>query len=465
MPALRSDRHAPRSSSSTPRASRTELVAAAVKYPGENLTPEEAIERAQGGRHETSKNSLRLRLPAGHVPDPGGGVRAARRERLHAASVRVPRRAALPAAGDRQEVLARRVATRRRRSSSRSTAAASTCRCWNWPRSATAFPRATTSSRSRNRYQRPDRPVDWFTNFGACRMAGGLNLLAKLLGKPGKMEVTGEQVYPMYLEGKLQEINDYCLCDTLDTYFVFLRTRILTGDINPEQEEELRAKAKELLESKTEEFPVLEQYLDGVEWVREGVVRDYARQNRTSSCRRNAHTPRAAAQLCAAFLRCPVARRAAASTTLPTSCTGASSVTASLYQNSGQPADARLAEVLHVARRHVRRRRSRRSLGSTTRPWWTTSTSPANTTARVRPTCVERSMSSTPNRYRSSHRPPRRTPRAAGTPPAPSALPPAARRPGRTSRGGSRLYAARNSPVQRRRLTRCSSAASVGRRR
>ena len=74
--------------------------------------------------------------------------------------------------------------------------------------------------------------------------------------------MTGDQVYPMYLDGKLQEINDYCLCDTLDTYFVFLRTRILTGDITPDQEAELIAKAKELLESKTEEFPVLEQYLE-----------------------------------------------------------------------------------------------------------------------------------------------------------------------------------------------------------
>ena len=104
--------------------------------------------------------------------------------------------------------------------------------------------------------------MDWFTNFGACRMAGGLDLLAKLLGKPGKMEVSGEQVYQMFREGKLQEINDYCLCDTLDTYFVFLRTRILTGDIHLEQEAELVAGAKKLLESKTTEFPVLRKYLD-----------------------------------------------------------------------------------------------------------------------------------------------------------------------------------------------------------
>lgn len=114
---------------------------------------------------------------------------------------------------------------------------------------------------SRNRFNGPIDLMDWLSNFGACKMTGGLNLLAKLLGKPGKMDVSGAQVYELYRAGKLQEINDYCLCDTLDTYFVFLRTRILTGDINLEQEAELVAKAKELLATKTAEFPVLRKYL------------------------------------------------------------------------------------------------------------------------------------------------------------------------------------------------------------
>lgn len=115
---------------------------------------------------------------------------------------------------------------------------------------------------SRNRFNGPIDLMDWLSNFGACRMTGGLNLLAKMLGKPGKMDVSGEQVYQLYREGKLQEINDYCLCDTLDTYFVFLRTRILTGDINLDQETELISNAKDLLRGKVAEFPVLARYLD-----------------------------------------------------------------------------------------------------------------------------------------------------------------------------------------------------------
>jgi predicted PolB exonuclease-like 3'-5' exonuclease len=103
--------------------------------------------------------------------------------------------------------------------------------------------------------------MDWLTNFGAFRMVGGLNLLSKLLGKPGKMSVKGDQVYQLYQAGKLQEINDYCMFDTLDTYFVFLRTRVLTGELTLEQEHEAVLRAKAWLESKTVEAPALANYL------------------------------------------------------------------------------------------------------------------------------------------------------------------------------------------------------------
>ena len=103
--------------------------------------------------------------------------------------------------------------------------------------------------------------MDWLTNYGACRLAGGLNLLSKLLGKPGKMEIAGDQVYELHRAGKLQEINDYCLFDTLDTYFVFLRTRLLTGELTLEQEQERVRHAKQFLSGKTAEFPALSDYL------------------------------------------------------------------------------------------------------------------------------------------------------------------------------------------------------------
>lgn len=116
---------------------------------------------------------------------------------------------------------------------------------------------------ARDRYRGPLDLTEWFTNFGACDFSGGLDLLAKLLGKPGRADVSGERTYQLHRDGNLAEINDGCLCDALDTYFVFLRTRILTGDITREQEAELGTKAKQFLRAKVEEFPVLRGYLDG----------------------------------------------------------------------------------------------------------------------------------------------------------------------------------------------------------
>lgn len=116
--------------------------------------------------------------------------------------------------------------------------------------------------RSRNRYNGHIDLCDWLSNYGACRMVGGLNLLSKILGKPGKMEMTGDQVYAMHRDGKIQEINDYCAFDTIDTYFLFLRTRVLTGDLNLDQERELIEQARHWLTGKVDSVPALRQYLD-----------------------------------------------------------------------------------------------------------------------------------------------------------------------------------------------------------
>jgi predicted PolB exonuclease-like 3'-5' exonuclease len=109
--------------------------------------------------------------------------------------------------------------------------------------------------------------MEWMTNYGASRMNGGLNLLSKLLGKPGKLDVSGDQVYPMMLEGRLQEINDYCAFDTLDTYFVFLRTRVLAGELTLEDEHRAVLQAREWLQTQVTAIPALQTYLDNwVDW-------------------------------------------------------------------------------------------------------------------------------------------------------------------------------------------------------
>lgn len=102
---------------------------------------------------------------------------------------------------------------------------------------------------------------DLISNFGAARMVGGLNLLANLIGKPGKSGIDGSQVQDMYIAGKVQEINDYCRCDVLDTYFVFLRSRVLMGKLKLEEEQKLVTETHAWLEKQSTACPAYAHYL------------------------------------------------------------------------------------------------------------------------------------------------------------------------------------------------------------
>ncbi len=103
---------------------------------------------------------------------------------------------------------------------------------------------------------------EFLTNFGSTWFRGGLNLAAQLLGKPGKMMVQGDMVHDLYASGKLAEINEYCRCDVLDTYFVFLRVALLMGLINLEREQELVQQTKTMLEADVKKHPAYAQYLE-----------------------------------------------------------------------------------------------------------------------------------------------------------------------------------------------------------
>ncbi len=100
------------------------------------------------------------------------------------------------------------------------------------------------------------------TNFGSTRFTGGLNLAANLLGKPGKMDVQGHMVQDLFNAGKLQEINDYCRCDALDTYFVFLRTRVVLGDLTLAEERKLIEQSRAWIEEQAAKCQAYHQYLE-----------------------------------------------------------------------------------------------------------------------------------------------------------------------------------------------------------
>lgn len=116
----------------------------------------------------------------------------------------------------------------------------------------------------RNRYNSESHfdLQDLLTNYGATRFNGGLNLAASVLGKPGKMDVQGHMVQDLYDAGKIAEINDYCRCDVLDTYFVFLRAMVVLGNLTLQREQELVSETKTWLSERTKQSPAYHSYLD-----------------------------------------------------------------------------------------------------------------------------------------------------------------------------------------------------------
>lgn len=103
---------------------------------------------------------------------------------------------------------------------------------------------------------------DVLTNFGATRFHGGLNLAAHLLGKPGKLQVQGCMVQDLFQAGRLAEIGEYCRCDVLDTYFVFLRTAVLTGQLSLAREQSLIAATRAWLAERRDQCAAYAMYLD-----------------------------------------------------------------------------------------------------------------------------------------------------------------------------------------------------------
>jgi predicted PolB exonuclease-like 3'-5' exonuclease len=74
-----------------------------------------------------------------------------------------------------------------------------------------------------------------------------LNETASVCGIPGKMGVSGEEVAPMWLEGRLAEIVAYNECDALSTYLIWLRMAYFGGFFDQQQYSEEQAGVRNLL--------------------------------------------------------------------------------------------------------------------------------------------------------------------------------------------------------------------------
>jgi 3'-5' exonuclease len=79
-----------------------------------------------------------------------------------------------------------------------------------------------------------------------------LEHVAALLGLPGKLGMSGDQVWPQYRDGRIADIRAYCETDVLNTYLVFLRFELIRGHLGAGDYETECLRAREWLGARTE---------------------------------------------------------------------------------------------------------------------------------------------------------------------------------------------------------------------
>ena len=113
-----------------------------------------------------------------------------------------------------------------------------------------------------NRYHM--RHVDLMDVLSAYQGRGRASLehVSLLLGLPGKLGMSGEQVFEYWREGRVAEIRAYCETDVLNTYLVWLRFELIRGQLSPPEHAAELARVRTWLGERAE--PHWRQY--GAAW-------------------------------------------------------------------------------------------------------------------------------------------------------------------------------------------------------
>jgi len=80
-----------------------------------------------------------------------------------------------------------------------------------------------------------------------------LDMVASMLGFPGKMGMDGSKVWEAFHQGKIKDIRDYCETDVLNTYLVYLRFELMRGEINYAEYDQRSKQLQGFLESSEQE--------------------------------------------------------------------------------------------------------------------------------------------------------------------------------------------------------------------
>jgi predicted PolB exonuclease-like 3'-5' exonuclease len=112
-----------------------------------------------------------------------------------------------------------------------------------------------------------DYNIDLADAMGQFRDRPTLHQAATLSGIPGKMEVSGDSVAQIWLEGKLDEIVAYNEFDAFTTHLLWARVAHFSGLLTPEEYTEEQNLVRELLESESaQNRPHLRRFIE--EWER-----------------------------------------------------------------------------------------------------------------------------------------------------------------------------------------------------
>ncbi len=96
---------------------------------------------------------------------------------------------------------------------------------------------------------------------GWGRATPSLHELATACGIPGKMDVHGDNVIDLWLQGDIAGIVRYNEFDALTTFLLWLRAMSLSGHITPEQRLAEEASLRRVVQAKAEADPGLGSYL------------------------------------------------------------------------------------------------------------------------------------------------------------------------------------------------------------
>jgi predicted PolB exonuclease-like 3'-5' exonuclease len=101
--------------------------------------------------------------------------------------------------------------------------------------------------------------MDVLSAYGASGRAS-LDHIAQLVKLPGKLGMSGADVWPAYRRGEIAAIRNYCETDALNTYLIYLRFQVLRGGLDAKQ----HAHEVQQVEAKLEQSdrPHLREFLE-----------------------------------------------------------------------------------------------------------------------------------------------------------------------------------------------------------